>query len=40
MTQWRWQRNLSFDDPPLDAPQPCTICAAARGLSEHLNEVA
>lgn len=26
MTQWRRQRNLSVDDPPLDAPQPCPIC--------------
>jgi len=39
MTQWR-RRNLSVDDPPLDAPQPCPICAAARVLSEHLTEVA
>lgn len=40
MTRWQRQRNLSADDPPLNAPQPCPICAAARGLSEHLTEVA
>ncbi len=40
MTSWRRYRNQSADDPPLDAPQPCLICAAARGLSEHLTEVA
>ncbi|MGY3040811.1 hypothetical protein ACVWWQ_002442 [Rhodanobacter sp. TND4EL1] len=33
-------RNLSSDDPPLDVPQRCPICAATRGLSEHLTEVA
>lgn len=40
MTNWRRHRNQSADDPPLDSPQPCLICAAARGLSEHLTEVA
>lgn len=40
MTQWRRQRDMSVDDPPLDAPQPCSICATARCLSEHLTEVA
>ncbi|MFN3732052.1 hypothetical protein [Comamonas testosteroni] len=40
MMRWRRQRNLSADDPPLNAPQPCPICAAARGLSEHLTEAA
>lgn len=40
MTRWQRQRNLSADDPPLNASQPCPICAAARGLSEHLTEVA
>ncbi|WP_367351164.1 hypothetical protein [Achromobacter animicus] len=40
MTGWRRHRNQSADDPPLGTPQPCPICAAARGLSEHLTEVA
>lgn len=40
MTGWRRHRNQSADDPPLGTPQPCRICAAARGLSEHLTEVA
>lgn len=39
MTSWR-RGKLSADDPPLDMPQPCSICSATRGLAEHLTEVA
>ncbi|MET3434425.1 hypothetical protein ABIC71_003934 [Herbaspirillum seropedicae] len=40
MTNRQRHRNLSSDDPPIDMPQPCPICATTRGLSEHLTEVA